>query len=129
MQRMRGRAGLTIVAVVAMVIGACTNEGTSEGGTGDKAGGPGEPVVLTMATVNGDLDFTPQIQYLLDRVAQLSDGNVQIEIVYEVGDFAPDAEQQVVRGSPTASSTSATSARRASRPSAPRTSWRSPRRC
>lgn len=95
MQRMRGRLGLTIGAVaLAMVAGACT----SDAGASDKAGGPGEPVALTMATVNGDLDFTPQIQYLLDRVAQLSDGNVQIEIVYEVGDFAPDAEQQVVRG-------------------------------
>ncbi len=61
-----------------------------------QAGGPGEPVTLTMATVNGDLDFTPQIQYLLDRAAQVSEGNVQIEVVFEVGDFAPDAEQQVV---------------------------------
>lgn len=96
---MRGKAGLTIVAVaVAMVVGACTSEGTSEGGTGDKAGGAGEPVVLKMATVNGDLDFTPQIQYLVERVAQLSDGNIQIEVVYEVGDFAPDADQKVVRG-------------------------------
>ena len=95
MQRMRGRAGLAIVAVaVAMVAGACT----SEGGSGDKAGGTGEPVVLKMATVNGDLDFTPQVQYLIERVAQLSDGNVQIDLVFEVGDFAPDAEQQVVRG-------------------------------
>lgn len=99
MQRMRGTAGLTIVAVaVAMVVGACTSEGTSEVRTGDKAGGPGEPVVLKMATVNGDLDFTPQIKYLVKRVAQLSDGNVRIDLVYEVGDFAPDAEQQVVRG-------------------------------
>ena len=96
---MRGKAVFTIVAVaVAMVVGACTSEGTSEGGTGDKAGGAGEPVVLKMATVNGDLDFTPQIQYLVERVAQLSDGNIQIEVVYEVGDFAPDADQKVVRG-------------------------------
>ncbi|HET6713345.1 MAG TPA: TRAP transporter substrate-binding protein DctP [Actinomycetota bacterium] len=99
MQRMRGRARFTIVAVaVAMVVGACTSEGTSEGRTGDKAGGTGEPVVLKMATTNGDLDFTPQIKYLVERVAQLSDGNVRIDPVYEVGDFAPDAEQQVVRG-------------------------------
>lgn len=95
MHRMRGRFRLTIVAVaIAIGAGACT----SDGGTGDKAGGPGEPVTLRMATVNGDLDFTPQIQYFLDRVAELSDGNVQIEMVYEVGDFGPDAEQQVVRG-------------------------------
>ena len=95
MQRMFGRAGFGIVAVaVAIVTGACTGEAPA----GNKAGGPGEPVVLQMATVNGDLGFTPQVQYLVDRVAQVSDGNVQIEVMYEVGDFAPDAEQQVVGG-------------------------------
>jgi hypothetical protein len=66
MHRMRGRIGLTIVAV-ALAIGATAC--TSDGGTGDKAGGPGEPVTLRMATVNGGLEFTPQIKYLLDRVA------------------------------------------------------------
>ena len=116
MQRMRGRAGLTIVAVVAMVIGACTNEGTSEGGTGDKAGGPGEPVVLMMATVNGDLDFTPQIQYFVDRVAQLSDGNVRIEVVDESATSHPTPSSRSFATSPTASSTSARSARRSSTP-------------
>jgi TRAP-type C4-dicarboxylate transport system substrate-binding protein len=95
MHRMRGRIVLTIVAV-ALAIGATAC--TSDGGTGDKAGGPGEPVTLRMATVNGGLEFTPQIKYLLDRVTQLSEGNVQIEVVYEVGDFAPDAEQKVVTG-------------------------------
>jgi TRAP-type C4-dicarboxylate transport system substrate-binding protein len=95
MQRMRGRFTLTIVAV-ALAIGAAAC--TGDPATSDKAGGPGEPVTLTMATVNGDLDFTPQIQYLLDRAAQVSEGNVQIEVVFEVGDFAPDAEQQVVSG-------------------------------
>jgi TRAP-type C4-dicarboxylate transport system substrate-binding protein len=76
-----------------MLAGACTGGGADA----DKAGGPGEPVTLTMATVNGDLDFTPQIQYLINRAAQISDGNIQIEVAYEVGDFAPDAEQQIVR--------------------------------
>jgi TRAP-type transport system periplasmic protein len=95
MQRMRGRFTLTVVAV-ALAIGAAAS--TGDAATGDKAGGPGEPVTLTMATMNGDLDFTPQIQYLLDRAAQVSEGNVQIEVVFEVVDFAPDAEQQVVNG-------------------------------
>lgn len=95
MRRMRGRYGFPVVAVAfALAAGACT----SDGATGDKAGGPGEPMVLEMATVNGDLVFTPQVQYLVDRVAELSDGNIRIQIVYEVGVFAPDAEQQVVRG-------------------------------
>ena len=94
MRRMRGSSRITIVVALAIGAAACT----SEAGTGDKAGGPGEPVTLTMATVNGDLDFTPQIQYLIERVSQISDDNVRIEPAFEVGDFAPDAEQQVVRG-------------------------------
>lgn len=84
---------LGFVVVVAIVATSCS---TASGG--DKAGGSGEPVVLRMATVNGDLGFTPQIRYLVDRMDELSEGNVQIEIVYEVGSFAPVAEQQVVRG-------------------------------
>ncbi|HEU4354907.1 MAG TPA: TRAP transporter substrate-binding protein DctP [Actinomycetota bacterium] len=92
---MRRTLRLTIVAVaLAIVATACAGDEVPP----DKAGAPGEPVTLQMATVNGDLEFTPQIQYLLDRVAQISEGNIQIEVVYEVGDFAPDAEQQVVNG-------------------------------
>ena len=93
MKREGRLAMLGFVVVVAMVTTSC-----STGSSGDKAGGSGEPVVLRMATVNGDLGFTPQIRYLVDRVEELSEGNVQIEIVYEVGSFAPVAEQQVVRG-------------------------------
>jgi TRAP-type C4-dicarboxylate transport system substrate-binding protein len=93
MKRESCLAMLGFVVVVAIVATSCS---TASGG--DKAGGSGEPVVLRMATVNGDLAFTPQIQYLADRVDELSEGNVQIEIVYEVGSFAPVAEQQVVRG-------------------------------
>ena len=83
-------AGLVLAALVAV--------GCSAQGAGDKAGGSGEPVVLKMATVNGDLGFTPQIQYLVDRVDELSEGNVRIEIAYAVGSFAPVAEQKVVSG-------------------------------
>ncbi len=84
--------------VAAFVLAAIVAVGCSAEGAGDKAGGSGEPVVLQMATVNGDLGFTPQIQYFVDRVEELSEGNVRIEIVYEVGSFAPVAEQKVVSG-------------------------------
>jgi TRAP-type C4-dicarboxylate transport system substrate-binding protein len=41
----------------------------------------------------------PQIDpYLVSRVAKLSAGNVQIDMVYHVGENAPDGEQQIVRG-------------------------------
>jgi TRAP-type C4-dicarboxylate transport system substrate-binding protein len=66
---------------------------------GNKAGGPGTPVVLRMATVNGEPGFMPQVApYLVSRVAKLSAGNVQIDMVYHVGENAPDGERQVIRG-------------------------------
>jgi TRAP-type transport system periplasmic protein len=80
------------VAALACSVAACAAPG------GTKAGGAGEPVVLHIATVNSDLGYTPQISYLVDRVSQLSGGNVRIDHVARVGNFTPGAEQQVVRG-------------------------------
>jgi len=66
---------------------------------GNKAGGPGTPVVLQMATVNGEPGFMPQVDpYLVSQVATLSGGNVRIDMVYHVGENVPGGEQQVVRG-------------------------------
>ena len=93
MKREGRLALLGFVVVVAMVTTSC-----STGSGGDKAGGSGEPVVLRMATVNGDLDFTPQIKYFVNRVGELSEGKLRIKIAYEVGSFAADAEPEVVRG-------------------------------
>jgi TRAP-type transport system periplasmic protein len=92
MKRHNRLAILGLAVVMTMVVGGCS----AEGGAGDKAGGSGEPVVLQMATVNGDLNFTPQIEYLVDRVEEVSEGNLRIEIAYEVGQFAADAETKVV---------------------------------
>jgi TRAP-type C4-dicarboxylate transport system substrate-binding protein len=95
MTRRRRLAALCAVAGVALGTASCSSEGANR----DKAGGPGEPVVLTMATVNGDLKFIPQARYFVDRVKELSDGNLRIEVEYEVGGGSDeDAEQQVVRG-------------------------------
>ena len=97
MHDMTYRRRLAVMCAVAgMALGTvgCSAEDAGR----DKAGGPGEPVVLTMATVNGDMKFIPQAGYFVDRVKELSEGNVQIEVVYEVGGYQKDAEQQVVRG-------------------------------
>jgi TRAP-type C4-dicarboxylate transport system substrate-binding protein len=51
-----------------------------------------------MATVNSDLGYTPQVHYLVNRVRELSAGTIRIDMVYQVGGYAPGAEQQVVRG-------------------------------
>jgi TRAP-type transport system periplasmic protein len=79
-------------AALGCVVAACAAPG------GTKAGGASEPVVLRIATVNSGLGYTPQIIYFADRVSQLSGGNVRIDHVPRVGNFAPAAEQQVVHG-------------------------------
>src|SRR6266567_1253551 len=85
------RAGVTVV--VALALAGCGSL------AGSKAGGPGTPVVLRMATRHGISGFMPQIDpYLVNRVEKLSAGNVQIDMVYHVGENVPDGEQQIVRG-------------------------------
>ena len=93
-RRAPGLRRLICVAVVALAcsVAACAAPG------GTKAGGASEPVTLHIATVNANLGYTPQISYLTDRVRQLSGGNVRIDVVPHVGNFAPGAEQQVVHG-------------------------------
>ena len=91
------RIGLRAVALTAIV--ALAAVGCGDGGANvDKAGGSGEPVVLRMANTSGGLDLQPAVEYFVDRVEELSGGDVRIEAVDQWGDFASDAEQQVVRG-------------------------------
>jgi TRAP-type C4-dicarboxylate transport system substrate-binding protein len=80
------------LAIVILALAGCSSQ------TGPKAGGPGDPVTLKMATVNAEAGYNPEIDDLGERVKELSAGNVRIEMVYGVGEFAPDAEQQVVSG-------------------------------
>ena len=96
MRWMNGRKLLVTVAlavVAAVVAGGCTGDGAG----GDKAGGAGEPVVLRMANTAGDLEVVPLIKDFVAQVKKRSTGNVRIEVVHRWGDFAADAEQQVVR--------------------------------
>jgi len=87
----RGRPASAVV-LVALALAGCGAQ------AGNKAGGPGTPVVLRMATVNGVPGFMPQVDpYLVNRVAKLSAGNVQIDMAYHVGENLPGGEQQIVR--------------------------------
>ena len=83
------RAGIAVVAA-ALLAGCSSFEG-------NKAGGAGTPIVLRMATVHALPGALPQVEYLVDRVEDLSAGNVRIDMVYQVGGFALGAEQEVVR--------------------------------
>src|SRR5919106_3185991 len=83
---------LALAATAALAAAACTTGGDRK----DKAGGSSEPLVLRLANSNGDLEFTPAVVDFVDRGEELSGGNLRIETADEWGDFASDAEQQVV---------------------------------
>ena len=86
-------ATLVLAAAAALPLAACGGGASAE----DKAGGSGKPLALRLANTNGQLDFSPTVEYFVQRVAQLSGGDLRIEAVNEWGDYASDAEQQVVR--------------------------------
>jgi TRAP-type C4-dicarboxylate transport system substrate-binding protein len=83
---------LTVAVGLALAFAGCNSQ------AGPKAGGPGDPVILKMATVNAEAGYNPEIDDLDERVKELSAGNVRIDMVFGIGSFAPDAEQQVVSG-------------------------------
>jgi TRAP-type C4-dicarboxylate transport system substrate-binding protein len=96
MHWMKDRARLAMVAlavIAAVVAGGCGGGGA----VGDKAGGAGEPVVLRMANAYGDLDVVPPVQDFVSQVKEHSGGNLRIQVTSTWGDYADDAEQQVVR--------------------------------
>jgi len=72
---------------------------TSGAGGGDKAGGGGAPVVLTMASGYDErtLQTEPAVAYFVNRVGELSGGDVRIKVVDGWGNYQPDFEQQIVR--------------------------------
>jgi len=83
-----------LVGVVSLVAAGCT--GGAAGG--DKAGGGGEPIVLRMANGYGYLDGEPAVAYFVERVGELSNGRIHVEVVDDwVKDSAPGFEQQIVK--------------------------------
>jgi TRAP-type C4-dicarboxylate transport system substrate-binding protein len=95
MRWMSGRARLATVAlavIAAVVAGGCGGGG----GSGDKAGGSGEPVVLRMANAYGDLQTAPVVERFVSQVKARSGGDLRIQVTSRWGDYADDAEQQVV---------------------------------
>ena len=96
MRWMKGRTRLAAVALA--VIATVAAGGCSGGGAGgDKAGGAGAPVVLRMANAAADLDVVPLIKDFVSQVRERSGDNVRIQVEGPWGDYAADAEQQVVR--------------------------------
>jgi TRAP-type C4-dicarboxylate transport system substrate-binding protein len=96
MERMTSRS--VLAALVLAMITAFAAAGCGGGGAGDdKAGGSGTPVVLRLANTYSPLSEAPAVEYFAKHVEELSGGNLRIDAVDRWGDFASDAEQQVVR--------------------------------
>jgi TRAP-type C4-dicarboxylate transport system substrate-binding protein len=94
---MRARGGLrtlALIGVAAIVAAGCTGGS----GGGDKAGGGGAPVVLTMASGYDErtLQTEPAVADFIQRVEELSGGNVRIHLVDGWGNYQPGFEQQIV---------------------------------
>jgi TRAP-type transport system periplasmic protein len=96
MRRMKGRtrlAAVTLAVIAVVAAGGCSGGGAG----GDKAGGAGAPVVLRMANATADLNVVPLIKDFVSQVRERSGDNVRIQVEGPWGDYAADAEQQVVR--------------------------------
>jgi TRAP-type transport system periplasmic protein len=84
-------------ALLALTLAAVAAAGCSAAAGGDKAGGPaGGPVVLRMASTPSGVSYAPPVADFVQRVQSLSGGSVQIKVISQWGDYAPDAEAQVV---------------------------------
>ena len=97
-QWMKSRAAIAAIGLIPATVilaSACS----SGAGLGNKAGPADQPVVLRMADLNAgtDLHGTPEIQYFVQRVSDLSRGQMSVKVVYSVGGLAMNAEQQVVK--------------------------------
>jgi len=85
-------------ALLALILVSAVASGCAGAPPGDKAGGfVGGPVVLRMASTAGDLGNIPPVAEFVQRAGVLSGGVLQIKVINQWGDWAPDAEAQVVR--------------------------------
>ena len=84
-------------ALLALILVSAVASGCAAS-PGDKAGGlAGGPVVLRLASTYGGPDSIPAVEDFIRRVNALSGGTVRIQVINQWGDWAPDAEAQVVR--------------------------------
>jgi hypothetical protein len=93
MTRVTRPAMLILAVTLAVVAGACSVGGDAGD---DKAGGTGPPVQLRLANTGADIAQTPAVKYFVERVDELSGGEVRIKVADQWAQFAADAEQQVV---------------------------------
>ena len=71
-----------LLQALTLVLAAVVSAAGCGAQTGNKAGGPAAPVVLRMASVNGEAGYNPAVDELLKRVEAQSNGNVKIEMAF-----------------------------------------------
>jgi TRAP-type C4-dicarboxylate transport system substrate-binding protein len=76
---MNRRGLLAFSGALAIVAAGCT------GGSGDKAGGGSDPVVLTMASRYHAIEWAPAAAYFVKRAGQISGGALRINVANEWG--------------------------------------------
>jgi TRAP-type transport system periplasmic protein len=72
----------------------------ADNGGGDKAGGlpaSAGPLVLRLADTPYDVSDSPAVEFFVHRLEQLSRGTIRIAVTNQLGNYAPDAEVQVIR--------------------------------
>ena len=84
---MTGRVVVLVTIVIGL--GACTHGGTKAG--------PGEPEVTLHLTVeNASAPYADDVRSFADRVMELSDGTVGVELDFEVIPWTPTSEQTII---------------------------------
>jgi TRAP-type transport system periplasmic protein len=85
-------------ALLALALAAAAAAGCAAPAGGDKAGGlTGGTIVLQMASTPSDVSDVQPVADFVRRVDALSGGSVQVKVINQWGEYAPDAEAQVVR--------------------------------
>jgi TRAP-type C4-dicarboxylate transport system substrate-binding protein len=92
-----GRCNWTMIVVAALVLAAASCAGSGDGSPA-KAGGAGEPRVLSMGTDDWpDRAAAEQVEEFAREVERLSDGELRIEPVWRAGDGDEQWDQVVAR--------------------------------
>ncbi len=94
----KGRLPIRLLAVAAVIATGCGAESTGSGGSVATAvpAESDEAVVLRLANSYGELDQLPAVAYFVDRVEELSGGEIVITVADSYGNFTPDVEGRIV---------------------------------
>jgi TRAP-type C4-dicarboxylate transport system substrate-binding protein len=88
----RARLGIGIAG--ALLLASCA--GAQQAAGSDKAGGDADPIVLTFADGTAGLYYNDAVQFFVDQVEELSDGELQVEVSSGWGQPHENLEQMIV---------------------------------